>query len=80
MKKSQRVERPGLIERFSQLLDRLSEYLSQRKGLLPIVGVILVLANFGLQFLPFGWVSQSNLLLHLGVVIAIIGFLLAWAL
>ena len=65
---------------FNRLLDKLSEYLAHRKGLLPLLGALLVLLNFGLQFLPLGWLASSDLLLHLGVIVAILGFLLAWAL
>lgn len=66
----------------SNLLDWLSNFLARRKGLLPLIGILLVLLNFGLQFLfPFGhWLSGSNLFLHLGVIVAIFGFMLAWAL
>jgi len=70
-----------MIEKFNRLLDRISEFLAQRKGLLPLIGVVLVLINGILQFIPAsGWVSDTNLLLHLGVIIAILGILLAWAL
>jgi hypothetical protein len=27
-----------------------------------------------------GWVARSNLFLHLGLIIAILGFMIAWAL
>jgi hypothetical protein len=64
----------------NRTLDKLSEFLSRRKGLLPLLGLLLVLANLALQFLPSGWLAQSNLLLHLGAALAIIGFMLAWAL
>jgi len=64
----------------SQLLDRASEYFAHRKGLLPIIGLILVLLNYIVQFFPLGWFGQSNLLLHLGIVFTIIGILLAWSL
>lgn len=70
-----------MIEKFNRLLDRISEFLAQRKGLLPLIGIVLVLMNGILQFIPAsGWVSDTNLLLHLGVIIAILGILLAWAL
>lgn len=62
------------------LLDKLSEFLAHRKGLLPLLGILLVLANLILQFLPVGWLAQSNLLLHIGVIVAIFGIMLAWAL
>lgn len=68
------------MQRLNRFFDWLSNYLSARKGMLPIFGVMLVLLNFILQFFAIGWVAESNLFLHLGVIIAILGFLLAWAL
>jgi hypothetical protein len=66
---------------FNKLIDNLSEYIAHRKGLLPLLGLLLVVVNAVLQFFPgIGWFVQSNLLLHLGVVLAILGMLLAWAL
>ncbi len=65
----------------SKLFDWLSEFLSRRKGLLPLIGICLVVLNYILQFLlPPGWITGSNLLLHLGVIAAIFGLMLAWAL
>ena len=65
----------------SKLLDVLSEYLARRKGLLPLTGIVFIFANLVLQFVPVPlWLSGSNLLLHIGIVIAIVGLMLAWAL
>lgn len=66
----------------SKLIDFLSEYLAHRKGLLPLIGIGLILLNFVLQFiLPFGsLLTDSNLFLHLGLVVALLGLMLAWAL
>jgi len=65
----------------SKLLDKLSEYLAHRKGLLPIIGLILIVANLVLQFaLPGNLLTVSNLLLHIGLIVAIFGLMLAWAL
>jgi hypothetical protein len=62
-------------------LDTLSEFLAQRKGLLPFLGILLILINFVLQFFPAaGWLAETDLLLHLGVILAILGILVAWAL
>jgi len=61
-------------------IDKISEFLAPRKGLLPFIGILLIAANFVLQFLPAGWVRESNILLHIGLVIAIFGLMLAWAL
>jgi hypothetical protein len=65
----------------SRLVDRASDYLAHRKGLLPLIGMVLVVINFILPFI-FGinWITASNLFLHLGVLIAIFGMMLAWAL
>lgn len=70
-----------MILKLNKLLDRISEFLAHRKGLLPLLGAILILINFILQFIPgAGWIAQNNLLLHLGMVLAIFGILIAWAL
>ena len=69
------------MRKISALLDIVSEYLAKRKGLLPIIGILFVLINGILQFVPgTGLLVESNLFLHLGVVIALLGFLIAWAL
>jgi hypothetical protein len=69
------------MERFNSFLDVVSNFLAQRKGLLPIIGIILVILNGLFQFLPVdGWVVSTNLFLHIGVVLAIFGVLIAWAL
>ena len=65
----------------SKLLDWLSEFLAHRKGLLPLLGIVLIILNLILQFvLPPGWLTSSNLLLHIGLILAIFGLMLAWAL
>ena len=66
----------------SRLLDSASNYFAHRKGLLPLLGILLVIINFILPFI-FGLdnlVTGSNLFLHLGIIIAIFGMMLAWAL
>ncbi|NUM46935.1 MAG: hypothetical protein HUU38_19695 [Anaerolineales bacterium] len=69
-----------MLDRFNRFLDRLSDYLVHRKGLLPILGLILVVSNLVVQFFPNSWLAETDILLHLGIIVAIIGFLLAWAL
>jgi hypothetical protein len=65
----------------SRLVDNASNYFARRKGLLPLLGILLVIINFILPFI-FGLnvITGSNLFLHLGVIIAIFGVMLAWAL
>lgn len=65
----------------SRLLDRLSEYLAHRKGLLPLIGIFMIICNLLIQFfLPGSILATSNLFLHIGVIAAIFGLMLAWAL
>jgi hypothetical protein len=70
-----------MLNTFSRLLDRMSSFLARRKGLMPFLGMLFILANYILQFNPAtGWVAQSNLFLHLGLILAILGLMLASAL
>ncbi len=67
--------------RMNKFLDHASEFLAHRKGLLPTLGLLFVLANGVLQFFPaVGWLAETNLMLHVGVILALIGLMLAWAL
>lgn len=70
-----------MLEKVNQYLDAVSDFLAYRKGLLPIVGLIFVILNGILQFIPSaGWFADSNLFLHIGIILAILGFMVAWAL
>ena len=65
----------------SKLLDFFSNYLAHRKGLLPIIGLALILLNLVLQFIfPGSILVTANLFLHIGLIVAIFGLMLAWAL
>lgn len=65
----------------SKLLDWLSEFLAHRKGLLPLIGIVLIIVNLILQFALPGWgLTTTNLFLHIGLIVAIFGLMLAWAL
>ncbi len=65
----------------SKLLDQLSEFIARRKGLLPIIGLLLIFANLMIQFIvPGSLLATSNLLLHFGLIVAIFGLMLSWAL
>jgi uncharacterized membrane protein len=70
-----------MMEKFNHLLDNSSNFFAARKGLLPIIGILLVVVNGILQFIPsIGWLAESNIILHIGIIIAIFGIMLAWAL
>jgi len=65
----------------SKLVDKASDYFAHRKGLLPMLGILLVIVNFLLPFfVASNFITVSNLFLHLGVIVAIFGLMLAWAL
>ena len=70
-----------MINWFSKFLDRSSEYLARRKGLLPLAGIGLIILNFLIvSIFPGGFLVETNLFLHLGLVVALLGLMLAWAL
>ncbi len=63
------------------MLDRISAYIAEHKGVPVLIGVLLVLLNFGVVLLlPASWLATTNLLLHLGALVGLIGILLGDAL
>lgn len=66
----------------SSLLDSASEFFAHRKGLLPLAGLALIVINLILvSALPAeSYLVKSNLFLHLGLLLAIFGLMLSWAL
>ena len=64
----------------SKILSQLSSFFSSRKGLLLFIAVIFVVLNYFLGLFFDNWFTQSNLLLHLGIIIGFFGIMLAWAL
>ena len=69
-----------MMNKLNSFLDTISDYLARRKGLLPLIGILLIGINFILQVFQLGWISSTDLFLHLGIIIAILGFMIAWAL
>ncbi len=66
---------------FSEWLDTLSEYFAHRKGLLPLLGTLLVIVNLFLEIVfPGTFFTNTDILLHLGVIVAVFGLVLARAL
>jgi hypothetical protein len=64
-----------------QKLTNLLDFLENMKGLPLLIGILLVILNFIVQYIPgLASLSDSNLLLHLGVVVGLLGVLLAEAL
>ncbi len=66
------------------MLDRISDWIAVRKGAPVLIGVGLVILNFIIQpfgGVPiFGMVVRSNVLLHLGVIVGLLGVLIGDAL
>ena len=67
----------------NELVDKLNDFFATRPGLLPMIGIALVILNLLLQIFPgpgSGWLVDSNLFLHLGVILSVVGILLIRAL
>ena len=63
------------------MLDQISGYIAEHKGVPVLAGVLLVILNFAVVLLSRGtWLAHTNLLLHLGVVVGLMGILLGDAL
>jgi hypothetical protein len=45
-----------------------------------MLGIGLIFLNFLLQLLSTSWLAQTNLFLHLGIILAIFGIMVSWAL
>lgn len=67
-----------------RLLRRLSDFLARLPGLPILAAVGLILLNFFFQLLPahpaVGWIAQTHLFLHVGLVVGLLGILLGDAL
>ena len=69
-------------------LDRTADWLARNKGLPIFVGVGLALINLVLSLFPslpeasglLAWLARTDLLLHLGVVLGLLGILIGDAL
>jgi uncharacterized membrane protein YdjX (TVP38/TMEM64 family) len=67
----------------SKILDGISDYVSAHRGVPVLLGVLLVVLNYILLIIPgvqLGFVETTNLLLHVGVIVGLIGVLLGDAL
>ena len=61
-------------------MQKLADFFEKVKGLPILIGILLVVLNFIVQYIPgLGFLGDSNLLLHLGVVVGLLGVLLAEA-
>lgn len=65
-------------KRINELIERINEFLVRKPGVLPLVGIGLIVLNFLLQLFPGpeAWIVRSNLFLHAGLVVSLVGLLL----
>lgn len=69
------------MKKLSLFLDDLSAFLAPRKGLIPLLGMGLIIINLVFELFAGGsWLARTNLFLHFGLLVAIFGLMLAWAL
>lgn len=62
----------------SRLIDAVGNFLAERKGLLPLLGAALVVGNFAVRLAsPDSFLAATDLMLHLGILLGILGLLLA---
>ena len=67
----------------SKVLDRISDYVATHRGVPVLLGVLLVVVNYVLLIIPgeqLGFVETTNLFMHLGVIVGLLGVLLGDAL
>jgi hypothetical protein len=63
----------------SKILDGISDYVSAHRGVPVLLGVALVVLNYILLVIPgvqLGFVETTNLFLHVGVIVGLVGVLL----
>lgn len=62
----------------NEQVERINTFLVRKPGVLPLIGLGFIVLNFLLQLFPGPetWVVRSNLFLHLGLVVSIVGLLL----
>jgi uncharacterized RDD family membrane protein YckC len=75
------MEERNLSATLADFATRVTDFMADRRGFPMILGFLLVLLNFFAQFFPgLGWLNEYHVLLHLGLLLAIGGSLLASAL
>ena len=68
----------------NDIIRRSMEFLARLPGLPVLLAVLLIVLNFVIRLLPgwpvVGWLARTDLLLHLGAVVGLVGILLGDAL
>ena len=62
----------------NEIVERINAFMVRRPGILPLAGVGFILLNFLLQIYPGPdvWIAASNLFLHVGLILSVVGLLL----
>ncbi len=67
-------------EKTIERLNRFTSWLATRRGVPIMLGIFFVVLNFVVQFIPgLGWLADIDLFLHLGIVLGLVGILVAIA-
>ncbi len=65
----------------AKLVKATSDFLARSPGLLVVIGLGMIVLNFILQILPpwpvIHWMAQTNLWLHVGLLLSLFGLLVA---
>jgi hypothetical protein len=63
------------------ILDKSADFMAEKPGFLPLLAIGLIVLNLLLQIFPgSGWIVESNLFLHFGLIIGFLGLLIIRAL
>lgn len=65
-------------ERINHIIEAVNDFMVERPGITPLLGVLLIIINFLLQIYPGPdtWIVGSNFFLHLGLILSVVGLLL----
>lgn len=65
-------------ERINYIIEAVNDFMVERPGITPLLGVLLIIINFLLQIYPGPdtWIAGSNFFLHLGLILSVVGLLL----
>jgi len=69
-----------MLRKISSAIDSVSTFLAARKGLLPFSGILLIIINMVLHFFPENFYTRTEILLHIGLILSILGLMLGKAL
>lgn len=62
----------------NELVERANSFLARKPGILPLLGLALIVVNLLLRIYPGPdyWIVRIDLFLHVGLVLSILGLLL----